>query len=665
MASDLFWSPRNSSVTFVPRGKRPQYVHPYEDMASAAMPTTMQDALRWAEFIVSTTGPYRSALWRVAAYCVTDPEIMEANGNTESIGKEVRENYEKVLSDEFLKIKSEVLTLGMDLLTYGNAFVSVFSKFTRYLTCPGRRPDGSNCAVQIPLHQMLENPAYKFQFTNMEFHATCPYCGYRGKWRVYDQPSKSMEDLYIRHWDPNEMKILYDPFSNRNKVVWEINPEYAAQIRKGVHHVLESAPMEIIEAIKESGDFEFNDDSILHLKTQSLSGIKLRGWGMPSAISDFRQAWLYQTCNRHTETTAMESLAPMRIITPPGSPGQGDPVHTTGGPLFVQMAKRAIQEKRRDPSAWFVAPFPVQYQAVGGDASQFIPRDLLDYSLDALLTSAGVPVELYKGSLTIQAAPVALRLFTSYWQWLVTDYNEFLRFVVKKVSEILGWEPVGARFARITEADDINRQVQALQLMQTGAVSQTTGLASVGIDKHEEVRRIMEEQRDEAEQQEKMQEDLETSKQLSDITGGGMLGMLGRQQAAQQQQQQQGAGPMGAPGTGMPMPGPAGPVGMAGAQVPGAPGGGGMSSLMPGADPISQLIAQSGIQPTDSIQDIYAKAQTLAQQFMAGGNTASALRKLKQQDPQMHTIVKGIIEQMRSNASSQGRDMVLQQEFGG
>ena len=113
---------------------------------------------------------------------------------------------------------------------------------------------------------------------------------------------------------------------------------------------------------------------------------------------------------------------------------------------------------------------------------------------------------------------------------------------------------------------------------------------------------------------------------------------------------------MGMPGQNMPVPG----ASMAGAQVAGA-NGQGMSSLLPGMDPISQLIAQSGVQPTDSIQDIYAKAQTLAQQLMMG-NTNSNLRKLQKQDPQMHMIVKGLIEQMRSEAASQGRDMVLQQQ---
>ena len=657
----LFWSPGINNGKFIPRGSKPVYVHPYEDMASTAMPRGMRGALEWSQFIVTTTGPYRSALRRIVAYCITKPEIQENSGPSGAVGKEVRENYETVLSDKFLKIKEETLSVGMDLLTYGNAFVSVFSGFTRYLICNGHRNDGSNCCASIPLKEILESPHYyNFSFKNMEFHATCPFCGHTGEWKVSDQPSKSMDSIFVHRWSPLEMEILDDPFAKTLSVVWDIPEDYKNEIRRGVPHVLQTIPMEVLQAIRDGGKFKFNDKSLLHITTPGLSGLDLKGWGLPSTLANFRQAWLYQTCNRHTETTAMEALAPLRILSPPQAQGAGDPTFKIPAGQFVHAMSRAVNMKRRDPSSWTVTPFPVQYQAVGGDASQFIPRDLLDFTLDALLTSAGIPVEMYKGTMTMQAAPVALRLFTSYWQSLVTNFNVFLQFVVRRVSEILGWEPVSAVFSEITQADDINRQVQTLQLMSSGLVSRTTGLGSMGIDQHEEVRRMAEEQRDEAEQQEQMQKEMETSKQMGDMVGGGTLAVLQRQQDMMAQQQgAQGAGAMGPVGSNMPVAGGT----MAGATVAGA-NGRGMSYLLPGMDPISQMIAESGIQPGDSIEDIYAKAQSLAQQFMMG-NTASCLRKLQKQDPQLHTIVKGLIEQMRSNAASQGREMVLQQEFGG
>lgn len=654
VGNSFFWHP-NTGNTFLPKASSPYYAHPYEDMASVSMPSSIHEALKWSQFISLATGPYRSALHRVVAYCITDIEVKERPGSDNVIGKEVRENYEKVFSDDCLKLKKETLDVGMDLLTYGNAFVSVFTGFKRYLSCQGKK-NGRPCGAQIPIQTMLENKGfYKFSFDNLEFKAQCPYCGRHGSWKVHDLPSKSTSELFIHRWNPLDIDILYDPFSKQSSVIWNIPSDYIADVRRGASHVITTIPLEILEAIKEDGKFKFNPEMILHLKTGSLSGLNLKGWGLPSTIANFRQAWMYQVCTRHTETTAMESLAPLRIISPPGDGGPKDPVHNVGAPAFVNTMKNILNTKRRDPASCFVTPFPVQYQTIGGDASQFIPRDLLDYTLDNLLTSAGVPVELYKGSMTMQSAPVALRLFTSHWQSLVTDLNRFVRFVAQRVSDILGWEPVDVQYSKITQADDINRQVQALQLMSTGAVSRTTALASVGMDQKEEAQLMIEEQRSDAELQDRMQKELETTKQLDDMVGGGTLNVLSRQQGQQ-------ASPMGMPGQNMPVPG----AQMAGATIPGA-NGQGMSSLLPGQDPISQMIAQAGVLPTDSLDDVYAKAQVLAQQFLSAGNTNSALRKLKQQDTKgsLYAMTKELIEQTRQNAASQGRDMILQQQMGG
>jgi hypothetical protein len=46
--------------------------------------------------------------------------------------------------------------------------------------------------------------------------------------------------------------------------------------------------------------------------------------------------------------------------------------------------------------------------------------------METLLNDAGTPIELYNGSLQLQTAPVALRLFEATWHHLVHDANAFL-----------------------------------------------------------------------------------------------------------------------------------------------------------------------------------------------------------------------------------------------
>lgn len=656
----LLWD--NYSTGFLPRPQKPQYPNPFVDVASVLMPTTIQEALRWGEFIVSTNGPYREALKRIIAYCITDPEVVEGDDDVIVVDKETRNKYKSLFSEKGLSIRTQTFDIDFDLLTYGNSFVSVQTKFDRYLTCQGTYK-GKPCHFQAPLKEVMEKPEYDFNFNNYAFEATCPVCGQRTLWEPKDRYSKDMHDIYIKRWNVHELEILYDPFSSQETIVWRIPEDYRQLVGQGLPFVLQTVPLEVLNAMREGYNIAFDKEFMLHLKESTLSGIRSRGWGIPRIVANFQQALLFQIMQRHNETIALESLAPFRVLSPPPSGGaEGkDPIMNGNMNKFVSHIGTMIQQRRRDPSSYFVSPFPLTYQAFGGDASQFLPREMLAECQDTLLTSVGIPVDMYKGSMTVQAAPIALRLFESFWSNLIDNNNQLLSFIIKRVNVLLGWEPVSAKFTRITHADDMNRQMQKLQLASMGQVSQTTALETIGLSRHEELRRMMEEQRDEAEQQQKQQETLETTKQLSDAFGGGPLNAM-----AQMQQQRQQAMGGGMPQGGMPPMGGPMPQGGMPPQAAGAPmAGNGMSQLMPGNDPISQMIAQAGTQPGDTPEDMMAKAQTLAQQFLSMGNTASALRKLKQTDPQMHAIVKSCIEQIRSNARSQGQQQVMQQQFGG
>ncbi len=98
---------------------------------------------------------------------------------------------------------------------------------------------------------------------------------------------------------------------------------------------------------------------------------------------------------------------------------------------------------------------PVSFQMFGADANQLAPRDLLDQGMEQPLNDAGTPVELYNGSLQLQTAPVALRLFESTWHHLVHDANDLLAWAVEQIARLLSWETVDARLKRVTIADNL------------------------------------------------------------------------------------------------------------------------------------------------------------------------------------------------------------------
>jgi len=624
-----------------------QFPDPFCDIASLAFPANIQDGLRWCEFVLMKNGPYREALNRIIAYFITDVEIVSPTGDSDKrIGREEKQKYLDFLN-ETLGIKTVLHTIALDYLGYGNSFTTLLVPFRRYLWCP-------ECRLEVPLRKVYNNDQFRFSWTNFEFHAYCPHCGYSGKWNHVDRRSGEKGELKIVRWNPHEMDILNDPYTKDNAYIWRIPDDYRNLVRRGHLFHLERASWELVQAIKNNKALMFDKDVVYHMREEPLAGVYDRGWGISRVLVNFTQAWYVQVLHRFNEAIALDYVVPFRTITPMPRPGQGgeinDPVLSINLGGFVARVEQMLRMRRKDPARWNVLPFPIEYKALGGDAKDLAPKDLLELGMDTLLSAIGVPVQMYKGDLTIQAAPAALRLFEANWSHLVHHLNRFLNRLCEKVSQLMSWEPVSARLQRVTHADDLNRQMAKLQLMMGGQISRTTGLATVGLEFPEEERRKIEEERISAEEAAAGQEALEQSALMDEMAmpqaaapPAGAPGGGGGGGQAQQMPQFQGM-PGTMPGGGMPAVAPQSPAGGA-AQAFGA---------------------AVGSQPTDTPEALQAKAEQLAQQAMAmpEGQKDSFLIQLKKEDSVLHALVSSILEDLRRDAKQRGGDMLMAQEFG-
>jgi len=578
------------------------------------------------EFIVQANGTYFRALDRVLAYFITDIEI--EGSNEDGIDDKKKEEIYDYLMDE-IGILDQIHIAGLNYMVYGNNFTSLLVPFRRYLSC-------RKCHLELQLKQVVENDIFKFTWADFDFNATCPRCQYSGVWDHIDRRGGSESQLIVKHWSPHEMELLWDPYTDDVKYIWKIPEDYRKCIREGKLFHLERANWEIIQAVKNNRHLLFSDDIVYHMKEATLAGIRNRGWGISRVLSNFRQAWYVQVLHRYNEAIALDYVIPFRLITPAPGPGSGDQARDTllnlnmGG--YMGAINRMLAKRRRDPAGWHTLPFPVQYQALGGDANQLAPRDLLDQGLEVLLNNVGVPVELYKGSLQTQAAPAALRLFESQWSHLTHVLNGYVNFIMRRVGMLQSWEHVTAKLVKVTHADDLQRSMAKLQLMMGGQISKETGLATIGVKFRDETRRKNEEAEFEAEQQEKSTERMEQKATMS--------------QMGQPQQ------------PGMP------------AGAPGMPPGGDPSQ---GGDPTqgtayAGAIAAQPTQPTQPTtpQEMQQKANQLAQQILAMPESQkdSELIQLKKSDPTMHSLVTSLIEDIRRKAQTAGGAQVMAQQFG-
>ncbi len=611
-----------------------RFPDPFCDVASLSMPESIQAANRWVEYIASANGVYRQAIDRVVSYFVTDIEVQDLGEKT--IGREEKEKYATFL-EETIGIKNVLHTVALDYAVYGNSFTTVLVPFRRYLSC-------KKCGFEAPLDKVFNQKAYNFKWNDFDFYASCPKCKYTGAWNHIDRRSGDTNSVKIKRWSPHEIDLLWDPYTDEVSYVWKIPEDYRNLIKQGHLHHLERASWEVIQAIKNGQNLMFDKGVVFHLKEDALSGMRNRGWGISRILANFRQAWYVQILQRYNEAIALDYVIPFRVITPAprgGDSASNDPVHTINLASFSSRVQAMLRARRVDPARWNVLPFPVNYQALGGDASQLAPKDLMDQGMQTLLNCIGVPMELFNGSLTLQAAPAALRLFEANWSHLPHNLNCFLKNLASTLAKVMQWEPVSVKLMRVTHADDLNRQMAKLQLMQGQMISKGTGLKSVGLDYEEETKRMLEEERIYAEEQERMQKEMEQSKSMQDIS--------------QQTQMMGGVGNTGASATGAPAQGGAPQPGM----QPGMPGAG---------SPVDQFLSQRTNTPNvpRTPEDLQTQAQLLANQILSlpESQKDSELIKLKRGDQTMHALVSSIIDDIRQQARNQGGAMVMQQQFG-
>lgn len=632
---------------------------PFMDMASMTMPKDIREALYWCEFLLMANGTYRSALSRVVSYFLTDIEIIAAgSGDDENrISRAEKQKYLDFMNNT-LGITNILRTVAMDLLIYGNSFTSLLVPFRRYLSCP-------QCGFEMPLKRLANTPTMGFSWSQYKFHANCPQCEYSGGWEHIDRRSGETDKIKVKRWSPHEIDILHDPYTDDCAYIWRIPEEDKNAIRKGVLFSLERANWEVIQAVKNNQALLFDPGVIHHMKEEALAGIRSRGWGISRVLVNYRQAYYVQVLHRYNEAIALDYVIPFRVLSPQartGATGEiSDPITNTNMNSFVRWTNKMLRERRRNPAGFQISPYALEYQVLGGDATQLAPHELLEFGQQTLLNSIDIPAEMYMGSLTLQTAPAAMKLFEANWSHLVHNLNRFLNKLVERISQIMSWEPVNCRLQKASHADDITRQMAKMQLMIGGQISRTTGLASMNLDFAEEERRKLEEERIVAEATQRMQEEMEQAAVMDEMAApapppdqapgaAGGVPMGGAPGAATAVA---GAAP---PAGGQP-PGPGGAMPMGPAGVPMGPYGA-VQSFMAG-----QPILQN--QPT-TLDEIMSIATTLAQQAMTMPESQkdSFLIQLRRENETVHAVVKSQLEKMRRDAKNRGGELIMQQEYG-
>lgn len=595
---------------------------PFCDIASMALPTTISDALRWCERVFERMPVYRSAVSRIIAYFITEFKI-------DAKDRDERKKYEDYLNDD-LALKSTVFDVALDYHFTGNSMTSLIVPIKRYLRCgtPG-------CGFERPFSEVRSDPRFKYQWRNFEFHALCPRCERAGIWQHQDRRSGARPQIIIKRWNPHEIETIYDPYTGKTRYVWKIPESYRTQIRNGEPLVLENAHWSTVEAVKANNWILFEEGYIHHMRTPRLAGQNNNGWGISQTLTNFGISYYAQLLHKYNEALALDYVMPFRVIMPAikGGPVEQEPAFKSGMSTFSARVSQMIRARRLDPTRWNILPFPIEYKALGGDATTFMPRDLLEQAYDTMLNSIGCPIEFYRGTMSAQQTVPMLRIFEAHHQHFRDQLIKFLQFVVDGVSQRMRWEPVKITMLKPRHADDITRQQMQLQLGLNRQISQTTSLQALDFDYTEETRRKLEEQQIEQELTAEKQEEMDQQQAAQEL-----FQPVGAMTLLQQQQQnmQNGQGQSGQPG----------PGGAPGAQPAGGLGGG---------------LGSANIGQASTPEDYVAQASQIAQQLLPLDETTRKrqLSQLRQQDPVLQRMVIDQLEELRNEYRMQGGQMLM------
>jgi len=614
---DVGIATRMTGAGHMGRTGREFFPDPWLDMASQEMPKSLMNVLQWAEFIWLTNGTYRMACERVVRYFLTKIEVLDADDDQAEEYKDFLENT--------LKAIDMLALLGDDHLCYGNSFSSLLAPFDRFLACP-------RCRLERPIERVI------YEFTkDYQFKGLCPKCAKVVNFERHDRKSNNDKEFKLIRWSPHYMLIQYNEITHDCEYRYRIPEEVKRKVRAGDKFVLRTTPWEMIDAIQQDKLFRFDRDRIYHMKEPTLAGFRSMGWGIPRLIANFKQAYYIQVLKRYNEALAIDYIVPFRVMTPvAGNSRTADPLlHQNLGSARAQVMSM-IAEHRRDPATYHFLPFPMDYKALGGEGAQMATHELINAATDEMLNAQGIPSDLYKGSLQLQVAPTALRLFERTWPQVVSNNNGWLCWIMQAVASAKNWEPARGRMQPVTLADDMEKKQILLQLAAAKEVSRTTAYGPFGIDMRDELKRIYEEERQKSELEREFQREEADRAQMEQTLAavdqsnpGSPAGM-----AAQAAGGMQGGAPMAA-GQGAPMGG--------GAMPQGAPAGGAGQQMTP--------------------QNMLMQADQIAQQLLQMPYEArkSQMLQLKRTDEALHALVKSKMEQQRGQASAAGRQMLQQQ----
>lgn len=596
--------PGDNDAFAVWTGKNRVFADPFLLPSSTAIPTELQSALDFCLFLYYLNPLYRRASTRVISHFVTDIDFVGKDGDQDE-----RDEFKKFLIDD-LDIFGALLEVGQEWACYGNAFLRLHLPFDRVLV---DHRNGKYKEYSLPMF----GGDVKYDYKAMKYDVPDPTTFDRPKEKrsrvkldFIDRPSRDKSRIKLRKIDPRQVVLQHSFMSGKQQMIYRFEPEWVTMIKNSIMYQVNETPMSMLKAIALEQDFLFNEGQVFHFKSPTISGVSNYGWGLPETIANFRHIHQLQVLRKIDEAVGLDYMMPFRMFHPVASGQAGDPMNYMLLNRWGSEIREVIKQRRLDPFAIHALPFPVSYQEFGAQGKSLAPKELVEYHNNVLLDAMGYPAELFKGSLQVQQIPTAVRLFENSFHFVHQGFDRIVKWVSGRICDYVGQQRLETSLQLPRLADDLERQRVYMQLAAGAEIPRSVAYGPFGIkDPVEAAKQRAQEDIEIQKEQMKLQADFERQQQM-----GSMDSILA-------QQAQQG----GAVGSS--------PAGM---------------STSSGSD----------MNPLD----IQNKAAEMAQQWLQlpVGERQKQMAAVRTSNPNLHAMAKQKMEEMRSQAESQGRQGLSQ-----
>jgi hypothetical protein len=454
-----------------------RYPSPFFDISQTWLPSSMKALLQWCRYYYLTNPLINAVVHKMSEFPITEI-VVEADNEP------LRKRWEDLLNKD-LRIRPFQIEVGLDTNCYGTCVVTIHFPFEKYLICGNASCNVSKVGTKrIPYKVKAKKTPYKWRQLN--YVIDCPNCGHTGPAKIYDHYIKDHRKIRLVRWNPEYISIDQG-FAGLDPVyTFEMPKVIKNDLAIGKKHLLDTIPDVFIEAAKRNKNIRFAPENVFVFKRPIISQ-KDNGWGMPLILPVLKDTFYLQILRKAQEMIAQEHIVPLRILFPQQNGASSDPYSTINLENWKSIIEVEMAKFKFDPNYIPILPLPIGNQTIGGDGKALGLYQEMEVWSRHIIAGMGVPEEFVFGGMQFSGSNVSMRMLEQQFIGYRTDHENMLNnFIIRSISNYMGWKPVTCRMRRFKMADDLQRSGFFFQLNQADKISDETLLEEVDFDNHRE-----------------------------------------------------------------------------------------------------------------------------------------------------------------------------------